>query len=168
MLSSYKRLKAKNWILIADYPQAEAYRPIQIAERYFLIATITGIIAVFFIISFIIKYLIKPLELFTQHVEDLPQKTGDDRFLDIKTKDEIGTLSLAFNKMVTEIDKRSALERSEELYRTVTEFSTDFVYWRAPDNKIIYVSENCEKFSGYTEEEFHASPELLETIDTSR
>ena len=108
--------------------------------------------------------MIKPLELFTRHVEDLPQKTGDDRFLNIKTKDEIGTLSLAFNKMVTEIDKRSALERSEELYRTVTEFSTDFVFWRAPDNKIIYVSENCEKFCGYTEEEFYASPELLETM----
>ena len=164
MLASYKRLKTKKWILIADYPQAEAYRPIQIAERYFLITAITGVIAVFFLISFIINYLIKPLELFTRHVEELPQKTGDDRFLNIKTKDEIGKLSLAFNKMVTEIDKRSALERSEELYRTVTEFSTDFVFLRAPDNKIMYVSENCEKFSGYTEEEFYASPELLETM----
>ncbi len=164
MLASFKRLKAKNWILIANYPQAEAYRPIQVAERYLLVATITGIIVIFLIISFIINYLITPLELFTRHVEHLPQKTGDDRFLDIKTKDEIGTLSRAFNKMVNEIDKRSELERSEELYRTVIEFSTDFVYWRAPDNKIIYVSENCEKFCGYTEEEFYASPELLETM----
>jgi len=114
MVSSFKRLKAKNWILIANYPQAEAYRPIRQAEHYFLIVTVTGLIAVFFIISFIIKYLTKPLELFTRHVEDLPQKTGDDRFLNIETKDEIGTLSLAFNKMVTEIDKRSELERSKE------------------------------------------------------
>ncbi|MGO9016148.1 MAG: sensor histidine kinase, partial [Dissulfurispiraceae bacterium] len=103
-----------NWILGANYPQAEAYSPIRQAEHYFLIATIAGIIAVFFIISFIIKYLTKPLELFTRHVQDLPQKTGDDRFLKIETKDEIGTLSLAFNKMVTEIDKRSELERSKE------------------------------------------------------
>ena len=164
MLSSFKRLKEKNWILIANYPLVEAYRPIQMAKRYVFMATIIGVVAVFLIISFIIKYLTKPLELFTHHVEDLPQKTGDDRFLDIKTNDEIGTLSLAFNKMVTEIDKRSALERSEELYRTVVEFSTDFVYWRAPDNKIIYLSENCEKFCGYTEEEFYVSPELLETM----
>ncbi len=164
MLSSFKRLKEKNWILIANYPLAEAYRPIEMAKRYVLMAAIIGIIAVSFIISFIMKYLTKPLELFTHHVRDLPQKAGDDRFLDIKTNDEIGTLSLAFNKMVAEIDKRSALERSEELYRTVVEFSTDFVYWRAPDNKIIYVSENCEKFCGYTEEEFYASPELLETL----
>ncbi len=164
MVSSFRRLKATNWILCANYPQAEAYRPIRQAERYFLMAAITGIISVFFIIYFIIRYLTKPLELFTRHVEDLPQKTGDDRFLNMKTKDEIGTLSRAFNKMVTEIDKRSALERTEELYRTVIEFSTDFVFWRAPDNKIIYVSENCEKFCGYTEEEFYASPELLDKL----
>ncbi|MBF0505451.1 MAG: PAS domain-containing protein [Nitrospirae bacterium] len=164
MVSSSKRMKAKNWILLANDPSVEAYRPIRVAEQYFLAATITGIIAVFFIISLIIRYLTKPLELFTRHVEDLPQKTGGDRFLDIKAKDEIGTLSLAFNKMVTEIDKRSELERSEELYRTVIQFATDFVFWRAPDNKIIYVSENCEKFCGYREEEFYASPELLERM----
>ncbi len=164
MLSSFKKMKAKNWILGANYPLVEAYRNIRRAEQYFFIATIAGIIAVFIIISFIMKYLISPLELFTRHVEDLPKKTGDDRFLNIKTKDEIGTLSLAFNKMVTEIDQRSALERSEELYRTITEFATDFVFWRAPDNTLLYVSENCEKFCGYTEEEFYASPELLETM----
>jgi len=31
-------------------------------------------------------------------------------------------------------------------------------------NKIIYVSENCVKFCGYTEEELYASPELLEAM----
>ncbi|MBF0506485.1 MAG: PAS domain-containing protein [Nitrospirae bacterium] len=164
MVTSFKRLKTKNWILAANYPQAEAYRPIQVAEQYFLIATITGIVAIFFIISFIIKYLINPFELFTRHVEDLPKKAGDDRFLNIKTKDEFGTLSLAFNKMVSEIDKRSELGRSEELYRTITEFSTDFVFWRYSVNKLIYVSENCEKFCGYTERELYALPELLETM----
>ena len=164
VVASFKRLKTKNWILAANYPQAEAYLPIQKAKGYFLIATIIAVLVVFFVISFIIKYLTNPLELFTRHVEALPQKTGNDRFLDIKTEDEIGTLSLAFNKMVTEIDKRSALERSEELYRTVIEFSTELVYWRAPDQKVLYISENCEKFCGYTEDEFYASPEILTAI----
>jgi PAS domain S-box-containing protein len=93
---------------MANSPQAEAYLPIRQAEQSLLIATVTGLIAIFFIISYIIKYLIKPLELFTRHIEDLPQKKGDDRFLNINTKDEIGTLSIAFNKMETE------RERAEE------------------------------------------------------
>ncbi len=58
MVSSCIRMKAKNWILLVNYPQSEAYRPIRQAGHYFLLATITGIIAVFFIISFIIRYLI--------------------------------------------------------------------------------------------------------------
>ena len=102
MLASFKRMKAKNWILVANSPQAEAYRPIRQAEQSLLIATVIGLIAIFLIISYIIKYLIKPLELFTRHVEELPQKTGGRQVPEIKTKDEIGTLSLAFNKMETE------------------------------------------------------------------
>ncbi len=163
------KLKTKSTLIVSILAaiialSVEAYHSIQAEERYLTMVAVTGIAAVFFIIFCVIKYFIKPLELFTRHIEDLPQKTGGDRFLNIETKDEIGRLSRAFNKMVTEIDKRPELERSEELYRTVIEFSTDFVFWRAPDNKIIYISENCEKFCGYTEEEFYTSPGLLETI----
>ncbi len=111
-VSSFKRLKAKNWILAANYPQAEAYLPIRKAEQYFLIGTVAGVIAVFFIISFTIRALINPLELFTRHVQELPQKTGDDRLLRLNTDDEIGMLSSAFNNMVAEID-RDIIERTK-------------------------------------------------------
>ncbi|MBF0505768.1 MAG: PAS domain S-box protein [Nitrospirae bacterium] len=158
MVASFKRLKVKNWILIANCPQAEAYRPIHEAEQYFLMATITVIIAVFFIISFIIKYLTKPLELFTRHVEDLPQKTGDDRFLNIKTKDEIGTLSLAFNKMVTEIDKRSELERSvsrqKELILTA---AGEGICGMDSEGKIIFANPAAAEMCGYQVEELVGS-----------
>ena len=124
-VSSFKRLKTKNWILAANSPQAEVYRPIRQAEQYLLMAAVTGLIAIFLIISYIVKYLIKPLELFTHHIEELPHKTGGDRFLNIKTKDEIGTLSQAFNKMETErkqaedvlLKNALLLSRAEEMAR---------------------------------------------------
>src|SRR5208283_2242713 len=57
MVASFKRMKVKNWILIANCPSVEAYRPIHGAEQYVMMVAVIGVIAVFFIISFIIKYL---------------------------------------------------------------------------------------------------------------
>src|SRR5208283_1055832 len=107
---------------------------------YFFIAAITGLIAVCFIISLTIKYLTKPLELFTRHVEDMPQKTGDDRFLNIKTKDEIGTLSLAFNKMLTEIDKRSALAEQADFSQRILNSTDSLMAVLGPDGSILGVN----------------------------
>ena len=151
MVTSYKRIKVKNWILIAAYPQATAYRPIQAAARYFLMTAIIGIISVFFGVFLMAKYFIKPLELFTRHVEALPQKAGDDRFLNIKTKDEIGTLSRAFNKMVTEIDKRSELEHSEIRLRTVLKTIPDLIWLKNLDGVYLSCNEMFELFFGAKE-----------------
>ena len=41
VVSSFKRLKTKNWILAANTPQAEAYRPIRQAEQFILSASVT-------------------------------------------------------------------------------------------------------------------------------
>lgn len=151
VLSSYKRLKAKNWILIADYPQSVAYRPIRVAEQFVLMLSVIGIIAVFISIASIIKYLIKPLELFTRHVENLPKKTGEDRFWNISTKDEIGTLSLAFNKMVTEIDKRQELQDSEIRLRTLLKTIPDLIWLKDPDGIYLSCNETFERFFGAIE-----------------
>ncbi len=114
-VTSFKRLKTKDWILAANYPQAEAYLPIRKAEEYFLIATVAGIAAIFLITLIVIRRLTVPLEVFTSHVRDIGQKEGDDRFLNINTKDEIGTLSSAFNTMIATIDHDIAERKKAEI-----------------------------------------------------
>jgi PAS domain S-box-containing protein len=47
-----------------------------------------------------------------------------------------------------------ALKESEEKFRIVSEFTHDWEYWRSPDNKFIYVSPSCERFTGYTNTDF--------------
>ncbi len=149
MVSSCIRMKVKNWILLVNYPQSEAYRPIRQARHYFLLATITGIIAVFFIISFIIRYLIEPLELFTRHVENLPQKTGGDRYLNLKTKDEIGTLSSAFNRMEAESKQsKEQMKTANELLENIIEFLPDATFIIGEDKQIIAWNRALEEMSG--------------------
>jgi PAS domain S-box-containing protein len=47
-----------------------------------------------------------------------------------------------------------ALKESEERFRIVSEFTYDWEYWRSPDNKFIYMSPSCERFTGYSNTEF--------------
>ncbi len=155
-VSSFKRLKTKDWILSANYPSVEAYRPIRQLEQYFLMSISIGIITLFFIISFIIKYLTKPLELFTRHIEDLSQKKEGDRFLNIKAKDEIGMLSAAFNKMETERERAEVLlSESEERYRRLFEMESDAILLvDCGTGRIIEANASAQNLYGYNKEEF--------------
>lgn len=58
-----------------------------------------------------------------------------------------------------------ALAESQQLFRTVTENSNDWVYWRSADRKTFYyLSPNCETITGYGVAEFEADPGLLDRI----
>ena len=77
-------------------------------------------------------------------------------------------LKLRLNELEAEVVKHektgAALRESEERYRTVVEFASDLAYWRAADERFIYVSPSCKKVTGYSTYEFMNNPKLLETI----
>jgi PAS domain S-box-containing protein len=49
---------------------------------------------------------------------------------------------------------QDALHVSEEKFRIVSDFTHDWEYWRSPDNRFIYVSPSCLRFTGYTNTDF--------------
>ncbi len=58
----------------------------------------------------------------------------------------------------------TALRRSEELFRTMTNYTQDWEYWVGPDRKFIYISPSCEAVSGYAAREFREDPDMLMKI----
>jgi PAS domain S-box-containing protein len=165
MLTSFKRLRVKNWFLAANYPQAEAYAPLTRAGQILLAGMLAITLAAFVVIRFFSQYLTNSLLAFTRHVAELDTKTGDARLFHSTGGDETATLAKAFNAMLEKLDRQQEeLRQSEEIYRTVTEFSSEFIYWRGSDKKMIFVSKNCGQLTGYSEEEFLDDPGLLDEL----
>ena len=55
----------------------------------------------------------------------------------------------------------AALQESEEKYRFVADFTSDWELWREPDGTYKYVSPACERITGYLPAEFIENPELI-------
>ena len=103
---------------------------------------------------------------------------GAERFDDrtLLELDPIGTVAESFSQVLdhlremnenlqTEIDERrkteEALREKEELFRTVTEFASDWIFWRKNGGGMVYVAPACEPISGYAPEEFYGDPNLF-------
>jgi PAS domain S-box-containing protein len=57
------------------------------------------------------------------------------------------------------------LLRAHELFRTVTDFASDWTYWCSEDRRSFhYMSPLCEAYSGYDAEAFNTSPDLLDHL----
>ncbi len=108
---------------------------------------------------------LRPLRLLTRHVEQLANRQGAERRITLGGAGEIGHLATAFNTMVTEVEQRNSdLQASEQRYRIVSEFSSDFIYWRRPDGSFEFTSPTCREVTGYDVEDFYQRPQLMEEI----
>ena len=109
-LASFKRLRTTNWILGANFPQAEAYAGIERSRRLLGAALLLAISFCVALVWFYIEHLTAPLERLANHVRSLAGKSGAERLFASDAGDEIAVLAEAFNGMVRELDaEREAL-----------------------------------------------------------
>lgn len=165
MLSTFKHLQTNNWILAVNHSQEDLYRPLEAGTRVFAALLALGAVFAVGLVWIVVRCVMRPLRVMTEHVEKLEEKSGETRFLPVRADDDLGALSKAFNAMLKENDsKKDALQQREMLYRTLTEFTNDLVFWRGVDGSFLYISPNCERLIGYTEEELQANPDILNAM----
>jgi two-component system NtrC family sensor kinase len=164
-ISSFKSLVNADWIVAVHYPLAEAYVPITRAN-YFL----AGTFCLAFFASMVISYLVTgkilgPVVKLTTHVKEMHTKVGTDRFIQFHTGDELDSLARAFNDMICQMDeKQELLYENRELYKILADFTSELALLLNPDLSVRYVSGNCLKLTGYTEEEFYTNPHLVDAF----
>ena len=61
-------------------------------------------------------------------------------------------------------ERTNSLPESVELYKTIAESAYDWIYLRAPDGQLLYVSPSSERITGYRPREFMENPSLLSAI----
>ena len=68
-------------------------------------------------------------------------------------------------RAVVEMDrKQENLQENQEIYRIMADFTPDLALLRNPDSSVRYISSNCLALTGYTDREFLALPQLLDSI----
>ena len=105
-LTSFKRLKSKEWIIGANFPQSEAYMPVNRVRSIFLVSLPLLSLAMFWFMRRYLKRLTDPIVQLTGHVENLQGKDGDDRLFPVQVEDEMAVLGHAFNELVRQTDQQ--------------------------------------------------------------
>jgi diguanylate cyclase (GGDEF)-like protein/PAS domain S-box-containing protein len=80
----------------------------------------------------------------------------------IRTHLELSRLRGFLEQLVAQ--RTALLEKSEEKYRTLADYSPNWEYWLAPDSSYLYVSPACADISGYTPADFFADAHLMDKI----
>ncbi|GFE62596.1 PAS domain S-box protein [Geobacter sp. AOG2] len=165
-LTSFKHLKSRNWIIAANYPIDQAYESIRKANALFFGILVPAALLAALLLRRALSQLTSPILALTRHVETLSGKTGDQRLFPAAGRDEPAILAQAFNRLVKEADhQQEELAKRELLYRTVVDFSSEMVFWIAPDcSTMHYVSPSCRDVTGYSPEDFYATPGLLSAM----
>ena len=112
-LSSFKRLKTKNWIIGANYPLEEAYALAYKIRIIFLIFMPIFSLALFLFMRRYLDRITDPIIKLTRHVEELPTKSGAARAFQTQGYDEVAILGQAFNQLVRESDNRRIMLESD-------------------------------------------------------
>ena len=80
----------------------------------------------------------------------------------VRTHLELARLRRSLELLVAQ--RTALLNKSEEKYRILADYSPNWEYWMAPDGSYLYVSPACEQETGYVQEDFFADAGLMEKI----
>ena len=80
----------------------------------------------------------------------------------VRTHLELARLRTSLEQQVAQ--RTALLNKSEEKYRILADYSPNWEYWMAPDGSYLYVSPACLSESGYAPQDFFDNPQLMDRI----
>ena len=85
--------------------------------------------------------------------------------LAVRRLDEIGDLTLAFNRMTQALgDRMQALTKSEARFHAIADYTYGVEAWFSPGGRLIWINRSVERVTGYTAVECVLAADLVELL----
>ncbi|MCL2480269.1 MAG: SpoIIE family protein phosphatase [Spirochaetaceae bacterium] len=114
---AFSRLFDNGWLFSVQIPLREIFSEIEIRNNQFTLIIAASSLVLFALVALLLSWLInRPLNKLTSGVAELGSGNLDKQ-IEISSRDEIGTLASAFNKMTVDLKasiEQNALERAEK------------------------------------------------------
>jgi len=149
LLSSFKRLGTTGWVLASDFPKSEADTPIARAQSYFMAGMLGLLVLSILISNALIKTLTKPLEKITSRAQQISKGSTDLPPFRISSRDEIGSLAKAFNRMLSNLERqKNTIKEQKELAEALLKNSASAIFVIDAAHKVIAWNRACEELTG--------------------
>jgi len=143
MLAVFKFFSPWNWYILASAPQSELYGEAYRMRTYLLGAGVAALIMMAVASMILARRLTAPLNTLAAEAERIGR--GDHRMVArLDRRDEIGTLSVAFNSMTRQLNRRIAQEQ------LISDISRRFLHLSAAKKIDRAILEALEKIGNYT------------------
>jgi len=101
------------------------------------------------------------------HEDITVRRQAEQTLREAKEASEVTKIQEQVRRQAVEAQRDAAvgaLREAELHYRTVADFTYDWVYWEDPDGTLRYVSPSCERITGYSAERLINDPHLLHEL----
>jgi PAS domain S-box-containing protein len=153
LLVAVAPVRTTSWVLVLQQPLAQAYLPLRNVFLRSLLA-LAAVLGAAVLSSFLLAQRISgPLNLLVAGTLRIGRGELEHR-LPVVTRDEIGQLSEAFNRMAGDLGTWSRrLRESEERYRLITESVEDLIFSLDGRGILLFANRQTERISGYPMQE---------------
>ena len=157
------------WTFIAAIPYPVITRSILQVVAIQAVSICLTLLAMILLLNWLInRYLTRPISELARALSDINPFIDERHTLPPHLSADTRELHEIVRAMESMMDRARAaqenLAESENRFRMVSEFSTEWIFWRSTNGQMIYTSPSCEEITGYTAEEFQRQKDLIETI----
>lgn len=149
LLSSFKKVGTTGWIIGANIPYDEAFKPLNNLVSNAIALSVCGIFISLLVVWYVTSRLTLPISKLTNHVDSLASGVDDWQPLIVKTGDEIERLAVAFNTMLGEVNTaKQALKDEKDFFSGIIQNSAAPMFVIDKNHTILFWNNSLAKLTG--------------------